>query len=396
MTEVSDSARETATGETNEDLPSGFWDVRRMPVPEGMSPLRRIAFAIRLPHWWNYKIPPALGVGYSLTWLLAVPLHEVTVPLALLFLGGITAGIFASVFNDLMDFRQDWQAGKLTGVMTYSRGGRMGWLLFSLALMLAEWLLLLPYPRAQVCFLVIWLIHVAYTLPPIRLKEKGIWGVLCIAAGEHLLAALLATMLILDATGKLLPTVWFVALMVWSAMIGIRSILWHQLCDFVNDRKANSRTFGARYSYDFLKRLGERVIFPVEATAFALMLYLSHNPLAWAILAVHLYIEWTWHQFTEANFTLVAPAPNHRFALFEYYQVFWPLAFVLPGLGRDSGALPLLALQLLLFPQPIRDCLVHLGSLLRWRVWVFLLSRGQWPETPKAMARRRQSEQVPE
>src|SRR5690348_4046677 len=90
---------------------------RRNYQPLNATAFRRIAWIIRSREWWNYKLPPALAVAYALAWRLHIPLHALRLSFALLVLAGITAAVYASVFNDYLDLDEDQRAGKSTGLM---------------------------------------------------------------------------------------------------------------------------------------------------------------------------------------------------------------------------------------------------------------------------------------
>ena len=348
------------------------------------SAAQRLVFTIRAPEWWHSKIPLALAVAYVLAWREEIALSSLWYPLSLLFLAGIAGGVFASVFNDLFDQREDRLAGKRTGIMALSRRGKLVALLLIEAFMASLTYLLLPYRFALTCFLVLWGLYTAYSLPPLRLKERGTLGVLCIALGEHLTASLLAVALVLESSGKPLPIYWFIALIVWSVAVGCRSILWHQLCDYKNDRETGTATMGSRYDFNTLRGLGERYLFPLEIAAFIALLILTNwerpNPLSWELLAGYIVLEWLRYKYMAANIVIVAPQWNPRFALFEYYQLFFPLAYLISAARTDAGTYPILAVQLLIFPQTPLLALENLCHLLRWRFYPLLVSRERQPE----------------
>jgi hypothetical protein len=328
---------------------------------------------IRAREWWNYKLPLALAAAYNLAWMQSVPLHTLWLPLLLLIVGGITAGIFASVFNDLLDGREDRAAGKFTGVMMFSRRGKAMLLLLIEASMLTETWLLAPYRHAQMAFITIWALYTAYSLPPIRLKERGVWGALCIAVGEHLLPALMAVGLVVDTSHCVVPTAWFAALIVWSVAVGLRSILWHQLCDYENDRKTHTKTLGARYDFSILHRATENCVFPIELASLAVLLSCSKNPLAWMLLGVYIALDWARHKYMGVNVIIVVPQPNFRFGMYEYYQLFWPLAFLIVSVRTDATVWLLILVQLLLFPMIAWYCVKHAASLLRGHLRAFII-----------------------
>ena len=348
-------------------------------TPPLLSKAEKVVKLIRSREWWDSKIPLALASVYALAWREKISLRDLWYPLLLLVSAGIASAIFASVFNDLLDQKEDCLAGKDTVVMSFSKAGKWLTLILIELAMLGQTLLLLPYRYAFYCFIGIWILYTAYSLPPIRLKERGGLGVLCIAAGEHLLASLLGVALILEPSGKPIPIFWTAVLFVWCLTLGCRSILWHQLTDYENDRKTKTKTMSAKYDFETLRRLGERYLFPIEIASFLTLLTLSWNPLAWQLLGFYLILEWLRYRYMGTNIVIVAPEPNPRFAVFEYYQLFFPLAYLIPNIREGLWGMGYFALQLLLFPSSAWICLTHIGHLLRWQLLPFLAERVEPP-----------------
>lgn len=323
---------------------------------------------LRADEWWNFKTPPAVAVAVSLAWSQNIGAESMYLPLGLLLLTGVFGGAYASILNDLMDFRQDLAAGKVTGPMSLSRRARIALLVTSTATMAGTLLLLARHPVACFWFACLWAVHILYNVRPFRLKERGIAGVICIAAGEHLVPTWIAAGLVIDTSGRLPHWGWAVAATVWSVAIGMRSILWHQLKDAENDRQSGAGTFGSRFDSNVLCRLGERVVFPAEALSLGVLLAWPGIPAIWQALGLSSAIEWLRWKYLGANPTVVAPRPNHRFALLEFATVFWPFALLLAWTQRETTAWWLVAAQAVVFPQPLLLLGSHVWHWLYWNV----------------------------
>lgn len=333
-----------------------------------MSKLKAFWKLIRAYEWWNYKIPLALGAAFAVAWAGKISFSEVILPTLVIALAGFSAGIYASVFNDFMDMEQDRGADKITPMINLPQWQRVSVILLSLSLMFIVSCLLYHLPRALTCFLLIWVGYTAYSLPPIRLKERGVLGILCIAIGEHVLAALLAVFVVVEMTGCAVSLPWLCALGVWSTGFGCRGILWHQLNDIENDRMVGCTTMGAVLGPVALRRFGDYFIFPMEILAFGTVMVLSGNMLAWIFLAVYCVLEWLRYKYMSANIIIVAPKPHARFIFFEYYQIFYPMAFLLSAVTTDKSAVFLIALFCLFFAAPIALSVNHVAHLWHWRV----------------------------
>jgi len=78
---------------------------------------------------------------------------------------------------------------------------------------------------------------VAYSVPPIRLKERGILGVISAAAAQRLPNFLmLAVSVPFDTAAVLIVSAWLLVL-------GLAFIVDHQLIDLVNDERSGTRTW---------------------------------------------------------------------------------------------------------------------------------------------------------
>jgi len=322
---------------------------------------------IRAPLWWDSKLPLALGLAYSLAWSMHVPATALYFPMALLLVGGITSAIFASIFNDLLDEDEDRLAGKFTGMMQLSPTGKKVVLGLTLASMAATAILLARYPAALAVYLSIWAFFTLYSLPPFRLKARGIWGVLCCALGEHFLYVL-SIVLAAGAAHKTPPISMIIAIVTFAMAFGVRSILWHQLEDSENDRISGIDTLGAKYDPKFLRRLGEWCVFPLELFTLGVILVGSHSPVAWILLVCYAIVERQRARGFHLNIVIVAPRPQYRFAMLEYYQLFLPVAFLIEYVRHDINAVPLLLAQLLLIPSPMRVLSTHTADLVRRRL----------------------------
>ncbi len=319
-------------------------------------------YLIRAQEWWHYKFPVALGVIYSLAWSQGITSDKLILPTLLILMAGSALAIFASVFNDFIDMDQDRQAGKTTRLMKLSRGKRR--LVVSLSFLLNAYVayLLSNLTGAFVIFMSIWALYTAYSLPPVRLKERGALGVLTIALGEHLLASLLAIYILVGLVNVQVPAFWLGAVLVWALCFGCRGIIWHQLDDLENDLKSQCSTFCVNIGFDRLKFLAERVLFPIEIIAYSVILLSNFNGLSIILLSIYGITEYLRNRFSQANVIIASPAPNARFVMFEYYQLYFPLSFLFAGLAYDAGFVNLIALFCVLFSAPLAQNLLCWNS----------------------------------
>jgi hypothetical protein len=304
----------------------------------------------RAGEWWEYKLVPIFAMFYATALVIGEPLHGLW-PAALTLLAALVPGaVYVSVVNDLTDRAEDAAAGKRNRLAGRSAPALALLLALPIAAGLAvawQWrddpLLLFPYLGAWVAFSL-------YSLPPVRLKARGVAGVLADACGAHLFPTLVAVALVYRSAGTGADAVWLAATSLWALAYGLRGILWHQLLDVEADRAAAVRTFAASTPRQHIVALARYVVFPIEVCAFAVILSQmpSHLPLLFLVL-YGLLVKRRLLVFLQ-DAVLVEPRPRHLIILQEYYDLFLPLALLLACAWRWPLDAAALVLHFILFP----------------------------------------------
>ncbi|MBC7251411.1 MAG: UbiA family prenyltransferase [Anaerolineae bacterium] len=106
----------------------------------------------------------------------------------------------------------------------------------------------------QPWFAAIWGVWVCvatfYSMPPLRLKERGGWGLAATVAAQQTLPA----MLVFAAFGRLF-TWGALAFVVYATVRGLSSDAGHQWRDWQRDASTGTRTFAVRQGYEAISRL---------------------------------------------------------------------------------------------------------------------------------------------
>lgn len=201
--------------------------------------------AFRVKDWWWSKAALLMGMIYLFAAWYHIPLQQF-IPLAVLSLATICG--FASMgylFNDLFDIEKDAAAGKPNFL-----AGKPAWftlLLFlvSSAFVFGPWWWL---PKNNISYALIAaqiLLFIIYSVPPIRLKERGIAGIITDALYAHGLPPVLAAYTFALAAQHPFHTSEIVLLFAWQFVAGIRNILLHQADDLEADKISGSKNFVA-------------------------------------------------------------------------------------------------------------------------------------------------------
>lgn len=284
----------------------------------------------------------------------------------LLALAALVPGAaYVSVINDLTDLRDDVASGKSNRLVGKSRAFIATVLACCIAPGIAVSLYWRNDPLLLSLYLAAWAAFSLYSIPPVRLKARGLLGVLADASGAHLFPTLLVVSLVYRWVGGSLDPVWFTAVAVWSLSVGLRGILWHQLSDLHNDEKIGLRTYAQERTVAQLRRLGNFIIFPVEMASFAVILWRTGSRFAVAFLCFYALLEWLRKVRWKMNLVIVVPRDRYRILMHEHYEVFYPLALLLSSSMQYPQDAFMIIAHLFFFPRRATQTLKDILKLLK-------------------------------
>ena len=319
--------------------------------PRGQPAGGGLAGTVRAGEWWEYKFVPILTLFYATAFLVGAPIASLWQGLLILLLSLIPGAAYVSLVNDATDIEEDAAAGKPNRLAGRSRAFIGLALAASVAGGLAFAWLWRDDSLLLGAYLAAWIAYSLYSLPPVRLKVRGLAGLVADAAGANLFPSLVAIILAFRAAGEPVDMVWLASGGAWAFAFGLRGILWHQLLDAENDRAAAVRTFVQRHSTATGAALGKYLVFPIELAALAAMLWQlqSFAPLV-ALLPYAWLVKRRLRVFV-MKLVIVEPQPRHMILLQDYYDLFLPLALLIGSAIRFPIDLLALAAHLLLFPR---------------------------------------------
>lgn len=305
-----------------------------------MLSLANITDTARGADWWSYKIPPLLAVAAA-GWLLAGTAPDDWQAALAALAAIVCVAVFGYVLNDLCDIEADRLGGRRNRMAALGPAARAGMLLLPAAATVAIWQLA-GDPLLAALLAVNLLLPLMYSVPPVRLKGRGLWGALCDAGGVHLLPALIvarSATLGLDAPGLFIG-----AVAGWAAFTGLRGIVLHQVIDEQADRLAGVRTLVVGTGIAGARRLVLWLLLPLELLGLGVLLalVLPHAPLAAAALCLFAALEagkclrgWLQPVFEPAA------SSRERYLPFlnnELYEVWLPLSLLLQLAVRQPQA----------------------------------------------------------
>jgi 4-hydroxybenzoate polyprenyltransferase len=343
---------------------------------ETMPDLRRNLKAYR---WWDAKIPPLFALAYFLLSQAPTPVPILTAlgALALFTVGSIGIAGFGHLLNDVFDMELD----EASGAENLARPGRFTRLFKFMLLLIVAWLpwLFLPLPDAVYVLLVLeFVLFTAYSVPPIRLKVRGIGGTLADALYAHVIPVLVTWLTFAQLSQVEMP-LWFgLLLTIWAGAVGLRHILQHQLNDLVQDRSQQVQTFAVQLGWERTLALINRGLLPVEAGSFLLLLGVYSLKSPWVGLGFVLYIVWElvkmrslWLQPIQNPLKLEASYKVNVLGILllsRFYESWLPLLLLVTLVVRSPIYLILVGLHLLTFKNGLSYLLDELPTMqAQWR-----------------------------
>ncbi len=207
------------------------------------------------------------------------------------------------------------------------------------------------------------MLPLAYSVPPLRIKERGWPGVAADALAAHVFPAALALMTVAHLGAGRPRGVAVACVLAWSAAAGLRGILSHQLSTADRDAKGGLETVAHTLGRRPVERFVLFVLLPVEAAGFIGAVAVSGSgPVLWAFGALYLGCEA--YRMTNRRFTVRALRPEgQRYVpLVEesFYKAWGPIVISLDAARIDLRFLVIPLLYGLLFRLHLKN---ELGKL---------------------------------
>jgi len=285
--------------------------------------LQNIDKLIRWNEWYDSKIPLFFIVFYHLCLIEGIPTRQVVPRFA--FVTGYACFYlaFGYFINDYFDRESDRKAGKQKIINSLSEPIAVILLfLLGIAGFITSLLMQSNFELAILLSVITYFFAIFYSMPPIRFKERGVWGLLVSSVAQRSFPSLL----VFCAFNHFNLDTWLFFL--FLGFMGIRWILVHQLIDLQNDLKAGIMTFATNRGCQRTECLLKRVIFPLElGCILALWVYgMAGFPIFWAAPVSYVIIiiaNWLLWKKVESPYNF---SSFDRQPLSDFYFVYWPIA----------------------------------------------------------------------
>ncbi|MEG4353287.1 tetratricopeptide repeat protein [Microcoleus sp. LAD1_D3] len=312
---------------------------------------------IRASEWWLYKIAPLLAVAYAEIFLIHLPPLQSIITVLTFLLSISSVAAYGYIVNDTFDIEVDRKAGKSNTMAQFLPWQRFLFCLLFVATGFAVPILMKFGTLAIILLAINYLLPTLYSAPPLRLKERGIWGILSDAAGAHLVPTLFvaATFLHLSTTAQPNALTFSVIAAAWAFFAGMRGILLHQLWDRDNDINSSISTFVTQFPPESVRLWINRLVFPCEIILFSALAVVLSQFSPWILGFFTIYVLVT---LTKLNVTQTpldpSPPVGQNIIPHDLYEVWLPLALAILLVTRHPVFLIFFALTLVLFYPSIK------------------------------------------
>jgi 4-hydroxybenzoate polyprenyltransferase len=311
--------------------------------------------------WWSFKLIPPLIAAYIGCIMADVAIAAQWRALLAVLIGLASSAAAVSVINDLFDRADDRRAGKLNRLEGASRRQVVLRLLPPVAIAAAVMWWWRDEHVVAGLYAALWIVFACYSIPPLRLKGRGLLGAIADATGANLLPILLA--IVATAPGR--PNTWLVVTSTtWALSFGLRGIVWHQLGDVAGDRRSGVATFVVAATPERVRGLMLKWLFPLELVAVGGLIILSQS---WeGVFALCLYaltVGKVKRHFGSRSIVL-ADADGGEPLMHDFYFVLLPLSLLIESALRHSSDVLVLVVHLLIFASAV---FAYASEILHWR-----------------------------
>lgn len=310
---------------------------------------------IRSQEWWEYKLPPLLAIGYATAMMSPVSLYKASIWILFLLFSLIIGAVYVSIINDITDLDEDLASGKSNRIQAVPI--KLRWMIPAACVIMGLLFGYFLYPDILSCLLysLSWIAFSLYSIRPVRLKNRGIWGVFADACGSHVFTSLLMVSGISSFTHQHINWIWFTAVGIWALCYGLRGILWHQFVDRENDIKVNLNTYASKVNPVKFKSKALMIAL-VEFSAVAVIIFQIQQINTVIALILYFFLLFIRYRKLNHKVILILTPENKPFQILmaDYYQVFLPLSLLLTAIFIDELNIIILLIHIILFPHKLK------------------------------------------
>jgi 4-hydroxybenzoate polyprenyltransferase len=310
---------------------------------------------VRPRAWWFNKVP--LSITLVLVLLDGRPFSvRAFVVLAMVVLTVCAVGNYGYALNDLFDVDEDARLGRTNAAV--AAGSPRMWAIIGASAVCAEMFAVTAAGAFGAILTVIALcLPVAYSVPPLRIKERRWLGVSADALAAHVYPAMLSLLAVTHWGLRPVTTVLAVCVAAWSTAAGLRGILSHQLHTADQDRRAGLRTVVHDFGNERVEKFILAALLPLEVAAFGgVLLACNGGVILWLFVSLYLTYEIVKSVNGRIGVTAFRPEGQRYLPFLEesFYKAWGPVVLALDAARTDLVYLLLIPAYALLFWPHLR------------------------------------------
>jgi 4-hydroxybenzoate polyprenyltransferase len=318
---------------------------------------------IRPRAWWYNKVPLSITLVLLLVDGRRLSLGAVAV-MALVVLAVCAVGNYGYALNELFDIDEDARLGRINAAASMP-AGRMWAIIIGSAILAEICASVGAGVGGMILTTLVLCLPLAYSVPPVRVKERKWLGVAADASAAHVFPAILALLAVAQWSLRPVPSALAVAVILWAAATGLRGILSHQLATSEQDRGAGLTTVVHDLGNGPVERFVIGLLLPLEVLAFGAALVLCNGgPVLWIFVA--LYLGFEIFKTISGRFRVTAFRPDGQayvpFVEESFYKVWGPLVLAVDAARIDLLYLLFVPAYILLFKPHLQVELARLRS----------------------------------
>ncbi len=291
------------------------------------------------------------------------PIGVFLIKLAIFTIATIGIASFGYVINDLTDVKQDLRSGHYNIMARHDRLGRSMILVFVVLLGTLPWIWLPRSPLILILLALEYGLFLAYSVPPVRLKSRGLLGPIADSIYAYVLPSTIAALVASDGEAGPAFVLYIIVFVAWCFLFGLVGILKHQLFDCSRDRLDNIRTFVVIHGWDAAFDATVKLANAALVAYLLLMTVQGHaNFFIFLGFCVHLswqLCNWDRHAIVATRLSDSVSRPDRFHLLYDQiigdFCWYWhPLIILILLSLRSSDYLILLIAHLLVLPNGIK------------------------------------------
>lgn len=192
---------------------------------------------------------------------------------------------FGYAINSFSDKKSDKLANKPNEFNFHSNSFGVTFVVFNIVCIFASSFFITSSSYLYFLFLFLSIVSSwSYSCLPLRLKERGIFGLITASLAQRFFPV----MLINSTIGSWSVSLNLIAIL--SLLIGLRYISAHQIEDYENDLKSNTLTYTVTKGIKKIKFISRFFIYPLEVTLLIVVIVFLGNAALFSIASMLIYI----------------------------------------------------------------------------------------------------------